>query len=454
MERRLRIQHPLEGRAEADDVVPGPRTVDSGRGRHELPGVVHGHRTGRRDSRQRRRPARVLRVPPDRAFTGAITWRVRAVRRVAKLQGFITPVNYGPWSQTFTLDEPRDGRRDRPPGRGGDGSRDEHADEREGTRDDAGVRLRRLDVTPTEASTASTGSTSSATSSASTRSSVERSSVALPTPHATRARSSFRPRRRTSRMRPVTILEIGDEGKTLHGGGNPLQVRRARPPAPPAVAAAAGIDPGCVGAPVHRSSRPRTAPGRRSSSSRAAGRTGGSSGRSSPSSSCPSSGRTGRSSATSTSTPRCRRTPAPADASSPSARHPRPSSPARAPRTRQVSLPAGRLIASAGNRPFYGHPLVAWLPAPGADTYEVEWSPTRYPWRTANRIQVDGGTAATLPLKPGKWWYRIRGINSALPDAHQFMSWSAAAPADRREAEVPARRLLEVGRRRVGSGLT
>ena len=115
--------------------------------------------------------------------------------------------------------------------------------------------------------------------------------------------------------------------------------------------------------------------------------------------------------------------------------------------------PSGRLIASAGNKPFYGHPLVAWLPAPGADTYEVEWSHTRYPWRAVKRIPVDGGTAATLPLKPGSWWYRIRGINSALPEGHQFMSWSQPLAAHRREAEVPARRLLEVGRRTVGSGL-
>ena len=39
-------------------------------------------------------------------FTGTVNWRVRAVRRVAKLQGFITPVNYGPWSQTFTSTNP------------------------------------------------------------------------------------------------------------------------------------------------------------------------------------------------------------------------------------------------------------------------------------------------------------------------------------------------------------
>lgn len=86
--------------------------------------------------------------------------------------------------------------------------------------------------------------------------------------------------------------------------------------------------------------------------------------------------------------------------------------------------PTGRLIASTGNRPFYGHPLVAWVPAPGADTYEVEWSPSRYPWRAVKRVPIDGGTATTLPLKPGNWWYRVRGINDALPAGHQYMSWS------------------------------
>jgi len=86
--------------------------------------------------------------------------------------------------------------------------------------------------------------------------------------------------------------------------------------------------------------------------------------------------------------------------------------------------PSGRLIASAGSKPFYGRPLVAWLPVPGADTYEVEWSPTKYPWRAVNRLAVDGGTATSLPLKPGSWWYRIRGVNGALPAGHQTMTWS------------------------------
>ena len=67
---------------------------------------------------------------------------------------------------------------------------------------------------------------------------------------------------------------------------------------------------------------------------------------------------------------------------------------------------------------------MAWLPVPGADTYEVEWSPSRYPWRAVKRLAIDGGTATSLPLKPGRWWYRIRGINGALPQGHQFMTWS------------------------------
>jgi hypothetical protein len=87
--------------------------------------------------------------------------------------------------------------------------------------------------------------------------------------------------------------------------------------------------------------------------------------------------------------------------------------------------PGGRLIAATSNQArFYGKPLVAWRPAVGADTYEVEWSKTKVPWRAVNRIEVDGGTATTLPLKPGAWWYRIRGINTALPTGHQFMTWS------------------------------
>lgn len=86
--------------------------------------------------------------------------------------------------------------------------------------------------------------------------------------------------------------------------------------------------------------------------------------------------------------------------------------------------PNGRLIASVGSRPFYGHPLVAWMPVPGADTYQVEWSRKHYPWRAVSLLSVDGGTAVTLPLGPGKWWYRIRGVDTAMPLGRQSMTWS------------------------------
>lgn len=87
--------------------------------------------------------------------------------------------------------------------------------------------------------------------------------------------------------------------------------------------------------------------------------------------------------------------------------------------------PAGRLVASAGQRPsFYGAPLVAWTPVPGAETYQVEWSATRYPWRAVKRLDVTGGTAVSLPLKSGAWWYRIRGVDPAMPVGRQVMTWS------------------------------
>ncbi len=206
-----------------------------------------------------------------------------------------------------------------------------------------------------------------------------------------------------------------------------------------------------------RSSRHRTAPGRRSSCSRAAGRTGATSGRSCRSSWCRSSPRTGRSRATTTSTPRCRRTHAPQVACSPSARRSSPVVAGQGTAYASGLSPAGRLIASAGNRPFYGRPLVAWLPAPGADTYEVEWSRSRYPWRAVKRVAVDGGTATTAAAQARHVVVpdpRHQQCAARRPPVHELVS---PAAADRGEAEVPARRLpLEQESRRrdrLGSGL-
>ena len=74
-------------------------------------------------------------------FTGAINWRVRAVRRVAKLQGFITPVNYGPWSKTFTSTNPAMGDGVVRPVAAVTALATSTPDEREGARDDPGIRV-------------------------------------------------------------------------------------------------------------------------------------------------------------------------------------------------------------------------------------------------------------------------------------------------------------------------
>jgi hypothetical protein len=106
--------------------------------------------------------------------------------------------------------------------------------------------------------------------------------------------------------------------------------------------------------------------------------------------------------------------------------------------------PSGRLVQATGARPaFYGSPLVSWKPALGADEYQVQWSPSRYPWRpvdplTKERYEkltyatsalldraVIGQNGATRgPLPPGVWWYRVRGLDFSLPGTARAMSWS------------------------------
>jgi hypothetical protein len=89
--------------------------------------------------------------------------------------------------------------------------------------------------------------------------------------------------------------------------------------------------------------------------------------------------------------------------------------------------PKGRLLAAASWKPsFYGSPLVTWQPASGAVGYEVQWSKSAYPWQTAGSIHT-AATSAALPLKPGNWWYRVRGIDPSLP-GNGLMSWSTQVP--------------------------
>jgi hypothetical protein len=90
--------------------------------------------------------------------------------------------------------------------------------------------------------------------------------------------------------------------------------------------------------------------------------------------------------------------------------------------------PSGRSVAAAGVRPVvYASPIVAWQPAIGATNYEIQLSRTPYPWRVAKSLATPS-TAIMLPLSRldvGTWYYRIRGVNTALPKGGQKMSWSS-----------------------------
>jgi hypothetical protein len=72
---------------------------------------------------------------------------------------------------------------------------------------------------------------------------------------------------------------------------------------------------------------------------------------------------------------------------------------------------------------FYGVPVAAWMPALGADQYEVQWSRKLYPWKAEGNV-FTVATAAELPLKPGLWYYRVRGLSSTLPTGAQQLAWS------------------------------
>jgi hypothetical protein len=95
--------------------------------------------------------------------------------------------------------------------------------------------------------------------------------------------------------------------------------------------------------------------------------------------------------------------------------------------------PTGRLIAAVTGRPtFYGTPLVAWQPTVGADEYQVQWSKTKYPWNPVGQ-RFTFATSAVLDqaaggkrvgLRPGTWYYRVRGLDFSLPGTARAMSWS------------------------------
>jgi hypothetical protein len=86
--------------------------------------------------------------------------------------------------------------------------------------------------------------------------------------------------------------------------------------------------------------------------------------------------------------------------------------------------PRGRLFsATTMHAAFYGSPLVAWTASPAAAGYDVEWSRMPNQWSSARGLRTFA-TSAILPLSPGTWWYRVRGINDSLP-GNEEMRWTA-----------------------------
>jgi hypothetical protein len=90
--------------------------------------------------------------------------------------------------------------------------------------------------------------------------------------------------------------------------------------------------------------------------------------------------------------------------------------------------PSGDLVAAQSRTPsFYKAALIAWQPAFGAIGYEVQWSRTPYPWRTASKTPFYTAATSVLleGLSPGIWYYRVRGIDPYVPGPVKQMSWSS-----------------------------
>lgn len=87
----------------------------------------------------------------------------------------------------------------------------------------------------------------------------------------------------------------------------------------------------------------------------------------------------------------------------------------------------GRLVSASSTAPtFSGSPVAAWLPAVGAHGYEVQWSKTAEPFQAQGNLYTFA-TSANLSLKPGVWFYRVRGLNLSLVGPGQKMAWSDPA---------------------------
>jgi len=79
--------------------------------------------------------------------------------------------------------------------------------------------------------------------------------------------------------------------------------------------------------------------------------------------------------------------------------------------------------ATTATPSFFGRVVVAWKPALGARRYQVQWSLRASPWKTAGSLKTPA-TAALLSLEPGRWFYRVRGLDTTLTTLRYGMTWS------------------------------
>jgi hypothetical protein len=83
----------------------------------------------------------------------------------------------------------------------------------------------------------------------------------------------------------------------------------------------------------------------------------------------------------------------------------------------------GRITAATATaKSFFGKVLVAWKPAPGARTYEIQWNKRPSRWSSATSATT-AATSTLLDLTPGTWYYRVRGHDPSLAGP-TGMTWS------------------------------
>lgn len=118
----------------------------------------------------------------------------------------------------------------------------------------------------------------------------------------------------------------------------------------------------------------------------------------------------------------------------------------------------GRLVTAAVENPkFYGSPIAAWNPAPGALAYEVQLSRSLSPWKAVGPSAFTYGTSTVLqdaagkPLAAGTWYYRVRGLDPYLPGPSKDMSWSEPV---RLEIAKPVYRVVGKGEKPGTKGTT